>query len=83
MSKRNIKIEKINYFGESTNSNDYNAKCLYYKHDKLYLVHLWVDFFNQRVHISKNQPKECKALSGLSEAVNAFAAIEYKFKKSE
>lgn len=73
MSKSNITISKLNYFGESTNSNDFNAKVLYYKNGKLRLAHVWVDFFNKHVYISKEQPKECKVLNGLESALNQFA----------
>lgn len=67
-----VTIETVNYFGQESNSNDFNAKCLYRKNGKLHLAHIYIDFFNKRVYISKNQPKECKILSGLYCAVNAF-----------
>lgn len=67
-----VTIEKLNYFGQSTNSIDYNAKVLYKKYGKLYLCHVYVDYFNNRVYISKNQPKECKILVGIDHAVNEF-----------
>lgn len=71
--KSQVTIEKVNYFGESTGSNDYNAKALYRKNGKLYLVHVYVDFFNNHVFVSRNQPKECKVLSGVEYALNEFA----------
>ena len=72
-----IQIEKINYFGQSTNSDDYNAKCLYRKYGKLYLLHVYIDHFNREVFISNNQPKECKVLQGIKKAVNEFAVSEH------
>lgn len=64
-----IQIEKTNYFGESDDSRDFNAKVLYRKSGKLYLAHVWIDFFNKRVHIPK-QPKECKILKGFADEIN-------------
>lgn len=70
-TKEEVEIEKVNYFGESTKSNDFNAKCLYRKNGKLYLAHIYIDFFNKHVYTSKNQPKECKVLKGFSNAINS------------
>jgi hypothetical protein len=61
-----ITIEKINYFGDS--DKDFNAKVLYRKYGKLYHATLYIDYFNRRFHIP-NQPKECKVLTGLEQAV--------------
>jgi hypothetical protein len=63
----NIQIDKVNYFGDTTDCN-FNAKVLYYKNNKLNLVHIYIDFFNKSVYIPK-QPKECKILKGLHEAI--------------
>jgi hypothetical protein len=71
--KASIKIEKVNYFGEKTGTQDFNAKVLYYKNGKMYLAHVFVDFFNKRVHEGRNNPKEHKALSGFMQAINDFA----------
>ncbi len=67
-----IQIEKVNYFGDSNNDKDFNAKVLYRKHGKLYLCHIYIDFFNEYIYIPK-QPKECKVLPGFSSAINTFA----------
>lgn len=66
-----IEIQSVNYLGHS-DTNDFNAKSLYTKNGKTYLVHIKVDYFNKRIYISKNQPKECKALVGLSQALNDY-----------
>ena len=70
--KNAIKIEKIYYFGETTGSDDYNAKCLYFKAGKSYLAHLYIDYFNEVVFTSLHQPSECTVLKGLCKAVNEF-----------
>jgi hypothetical protein len=68
-----IKIEKVNYFGERTNTSDFNAKVLYYKYGKMYLAHIYIDYFNRRVYEGSNNPKEHKALSGFMQAINEYA----------
>ena len=62
-----IKIEKINYFGNDvTNSDDWNAKVLYYCNGKLQHCMIDVDFFSREFFINKEiQAKECKVSSGL------------------
>ena len=75
-----ITIEEFNYFPGKTYSDDFNAKVLYRKNGKLYLAHVYVDFFNEHVHISLNQPKECKVLNGFIDVVNEYAKKEFKFK---
>ena len=67
--KSQIEIETVNYFGDNGNANDFNAKVLYRKNGKLQLAHVHIDFFNQRVYITK-QPKECKILAGFERAIN-------------
>lgn len=65
-----ISIIESNYFGH-TETNDFNAKVLYSKNGKTYLAHVFIDFFNKKVHTFKvKQPKECKILKGFSEAIN-------------
>jgi hypothetical protein len=71
--KATVQIEQINYFGESTGTTDFNAKVLYRKNGKLYLTHVYVDFWNRRVHEGNNNPKECKTLSGFMSAINEYA----------
>jgi hypothetical protein len=68
MASQDISIEQFNYFGND-NSRNFNAKVLYRKAGKLYLAHVYVDFFNKRVYIPK-QPKECKVLTGFDQAIN-------------
>ena len=70
-----MKIEKVNYFPEMADyGNDYNAKVLYRsQRGKLYLAHVFVDFFNKYIHVSYKQPKECKVLKGLERALNNWA----------
>ena len=63
-----IIIEKINYFGKETESDEYNAKVLYKKGNKLYLAIVWIDYFWKRVYIPKQRKYE-KALVGLEEAL--------------
>lgn len=63
-----VNIENFNYFRASCDK-DFNAKVLYRKYGKLYLAHIYVDFFNKRIYIPK-QPKECKVLKGFVEAIN-------------
>ncbi len=65
-----ITIEQVNYFGISSDRN-FNAKVLYRKNSKLYLAHVWIDFFHKRVLIPK-QPKECKILAGFEQAINDY-----------
>lgn len=67
-----ITIEKLNYFSSLQNNQDYNSKVLYYKNNKLYIAHVYVDFFNRSIYESK-QPKECKVLSGLMSELNTWA----------
>lgn len=62
-----ITIETVNYLGNDRSRN-YNAKVLYSKNGKLNLAHIYIDYFNESVYIPK-QPKECKILSGLNEAI--------------
>ena len=68
MTTQNITIETFNYLGHSSDRN-FNAKVLYRKAGKLYLAHVFVDFFNKRVYIPK-QAKECKVLKGFEQAIN-------------
>ena len=68
-NKGKIVIEKINYFG----GEDFNAKALYRKNGKLYLCHIHIDFFNLKIYAERQQPKECKVLTGFEAAVNAYA----------
>ena len=66
-----IKIEKINYFGEETGSNDWNAKVLYYANGKLVHAQIYICFFRQEFYVSKKaQSKECKVYGGLISALN-------------
>ena len=65
-----IKIEKVNYFGQETGTDDFNAKALYTKNGKLYLAHIYIDFFNKRVHEGRNNPREHKALVGFMQEIN-------------
>ena len=74
-----VTIEQLNYFGESNDNQEFNGKALYRKYGRLYLVHVWVDFFNKAIHIAHNQPKECKVLAGLAKALNDFGKANYKF----
>ena len=67
-----IIIEKLNYFSSLQNNQDYNSKVLYYKNNKLYIAHVYVDFFNRSIYESK-QPKECKVLQGLMTELNQWA----------
>ena len=81
MTTTKIKIEKINYFGESTKSNDWNAKCLYWKYGKLYVAMIFVDFFNRRVYSAK-QAKHHQILKGAICEINKFA-IDTDFRLSK
>jgi hypothetical protein len=64
-------IEKINYFGNETNSDDYNAKVLYRDtKGNLFLAHIYVCFFSKEIYISKHQPKEAKAKPFLQKLLN-------------
>ena len=74
-----VTIEQLNYFGESNDNQEYNGKALYRKYGKLYLVHVWIDFFNKAIYVSRNQPKECKKLAGLTNALNEYGRVNYKF----
>jgi hypothetical protein len=73
MKTINIIIDKVNYFGNSSDRN-YNAKVLYHRNGKLFLAHIDIDFFNKQVYIPK-QPKECKVLTGFYKAIQ-----EHQFK---
>lgn len=72
MKTSKITIDTVNYIG-NIEGNDFNAKVLYTKNEKLYLAHVNIDFFNKRVYIPK-QAKECKVLAGFEQAIN-----EYQF----
>lgn len=77
MSK--IKIDKLNYFPELQENQDYNSKVLYYRNDKLYFAHVYVCFFNKEIFLSK-QPKECKVYKGLIYELNKYAKqINFNF----
>jgi hypothetical protein len=77
-----VKIEKVNYFGEATNTQDFNAKVIYRKNGRSYIAHIFVDFFNKRVHEGRNNPKEHKAVQGFMKAINEFAEqTNWRFKK--
>ena len=77
--KAQVTIEQLNYFGETQSNQEYNAKVLYRKCGKLYLVHVWIDFFNKEIFVSLNQPKECKVLTGLKNALIEYGKINYQF----
>jgi len=65
-----IKIEKINYFGVETGSNDWNAKVLYYANGKLVVAQVYICFFRKEFYANKKkQAKECKVYSGLLQAL--------------
>jgi len=68
MTTSKITIDTLNYFG-NIEGNNFNAKVLYTKNEKLYLAHVDIDFFNRRVYIPK-QAKECKVLAGFKKAIN-------------
>ena len=68
--KQTITIETLNYFGD-LDSADYNAKVLYRKNGKLYLANIYLDFFWKKVCFPK-QPKECKVLVGLENAIKQY-----------
>lgn len=67
--KNQVTIDTVNYFGDRGNTSDFNAKVFYRKNGKLYLAHVHIDFFNERVYIPR-QPKECKILAGFETAIN-------------
>ena len=65
-----IKIEKINYFGQETGSDDWNAKVLYRYNGKLVVALVYICFFRKEFYVSKKiQHKECKVYSGLVQAL--------------
>ena len=66
-----IAIEQVNYFSK-LHANVFNTTVLYRKYGKLYLARVYVDFFNKRVHVPK-QEKDAKALAGFEKAINEFA----------
>lgn len=72
-----ITIESVNYLGIDRSKN-YNAKVLYRKNGKLNLAHIYIDYFNESVYIPK-QPKECKILSGLNEAIQYNNLLSNRF----
>jgi hypothetical protein len=64
-------IEKINYFGEKTESNDWNAKVLYRATDgRLHHALIYVCFLSREFYISKKQHPECKVMPTLQRALN-------------
>ena len=69
ISGSKVTIEKINYFGQETDSEEWNAKVLYRKGNKGYYAIIYIDYFNRRVYIPK-QPKGAKALVGLQQALD-------------
>lgn len=65
-------IDKINYFGEETESNDWNAKVLYRATDgRLHHALIYVCFFRREFYISKKQGSECKVTPSLQRALNS------------
>lgn len=73
---KSIQIVQLNYFSSLQSNNDYNGKVLYSKNGKLYLAHVYVDFFNKSIYNAK-QPKECKVLGGLFNVLNDWASKNY------
>lgn len=68
MATTKVTIDTVNYLGNSDDRN-FNAKVLYTKYGNLYLAHVDIDFFNERVYIPK-QGKECRVLTGFEVAIN-------------
>ena len=68
--KKGVIIEKINYFGRESESDEWNAKVRYTKNGKSAYAIIYIDYFNKRVFIPKKQPKTAKALVGLQQAIN-------------
>lgn len=65
-------IEKINYFGDQTGSNEWNAKVLYRTTTgKLHVALIYVCFFSRDFYISKKQHAECKVTPSLGRALKA------------
>lgn len=71
-------IEKINYFGEETNSNEWNAKVLYRRNGTLHHCLLYVCFFRNEFYIPKNQHKECKVYQSLYKAIHNYKTEYFK-----
>lgn len=68
----NTTIEKINYFGEETGSNEWNAKVLYRGTDgRLHHALIYVCFFSREFYIPKKQHSECKVTPSLKRALNS------------
>ena len=69
-----ITIEKINYFGnDETQSNDWNAKVLYWRNGKLHHAMIDISFWDKEIYIKKSiQAKECKVYEGLLIALRKY-----------
>ena len=73
------KIEKINYFGNETGSDEWNAKVLYRTtNGKLHVAQVYVCFWSRTFYIAKNQPSECKVTPSLGRALSAEKAKYFK-----
>ena len=65
-----INILNLNYFGELEGEN-FNAKVVYTKNGKSFHACIYLDYFWKDVYFPK-QPKECKVLSGLEQAIRIY-----------
>lgn len=65
--KNQITILNINYFGELEGEN-FNAKVVYSKGQKSFHACIYLDYLWKEVYFPK-QPKECKVLTGLEQAI--------------
>ena len=68
-----IEIIQFKYFSyEESGDVEWNAKIVYKKYNKTYHCLLNVDSFHKDIYIPKNQPQECKVLSGIVEATKLY-----------
>lgn len=65
-----LKIEKVKYFGNETNSKEWNAKVLYNRNGQLHHAMIFICFFSNEIYINKKiQAPECKVYQGLLSAL--------------
>lgn len=68
-----IEIISFKYFGEDSESTEWNARVVYKKNNKSYNCILFVDYYKKELFIPKKiQFNECKVLSGIEQAIKIF-----------
>ena len=72
-----MKITKINYFGQETGTDDWNAKVVYTHRNKTHIALVYICFFWKKFHATQSLQKkyscdayQYKLYSGLLQTLN-------------